>query len=200
MASPFTPLAQRHDDASAKTVAALERLARVISHTRWRSARLPPLQGALLGELAARPAQVRELAIALRVSRPTVSRALAQLVRQGLAFSAPDPHDRRQRLFTLTPAGRQLHRQATEWAAPILSAVQDLPAPHQEHLLLALLHVIAVLVKTGHLGLTGLCLTCAYLRWPSRQRPGYYCQLLDQALPVRQLRLECPDHRPAVGG
>jgi len=200
MASPFTPLAQRHGDVSAKTVAALERLARVISHTRWRSAHLPPLQGALLGELAARPAQVRELATVLRLSRPTVSRALAQLVRQGLAFSAPDAHDRRQRLFTLTPAGRQLHHQATEWAAPMLSAVQELPAPQQGHLLLALLHVIAALARAGHLGPTGLCLTCAYLRSPSPQRPGYYCQLLDQSLPESQLRLECPDHRLAAGG
>ncbi len=200
MASPFTPLAQRHGDVSAKTVAALERLARVISHTRWRSAPLPPLQGALLGELAARPAQVRELATVLRVSPPTVSRALAHLVRHDLVSCTPAVHDRRQRFFTLTPAGRQLYHQATTWAAPILSAVQDLPAPHQEHLLFALLHVIAALARAGHLGPTGLCLTCAYLRWPSPQRPAYYCQLLDQALPVGQLRLDCPDHRPAGGG
>jgi len=194
MARPCTPLAQRHDDAPAKTVAALERLARVISQTQWRATHLPPLQGALLGELAARPAQVRELAAVLRVSRPTISRALSHLVRQGLVCSTLGQQDRRQRLFSLTSAGRELYHRAVDWAQPLLAALRALPAPQQDRLLEALLHFIATLVHTGHLAPTGLCLTCAYLR--STSVSGYYCQLLEQPLAVRALRLDCPDHRP----
>ena len=50
----------------------------------------------------------RELLRLLQVEKPTLSEVVGALVRKGLVEQAPDPHDQRQRVVSLTEAGRAL--------------------------------------------------------------------------------------------
>jgi MarR family transcriptional regulator for hemolysin len=49
----------------------------------------------------------RELAEAIGVSVPTMSRLVERLVKRGFVRRTQDPHDRRQAALALTPAGRR---------------------------------------------------------------------------------------------
>src|SRR6201981_663125 len=57
---------------------------------------------------------VTELLEILRITKQSLNRVLAQLVRQEFILQRPGPHDRRQRLLELTAKGRELERQLSE--------------------------------------------------------------------------------------
>lgn len=56
------------------------------------------------------PSTVRWLAARMRVDRAEVSRAAAALIARKLVRRMPDPQDARSVLFSITEAGRALHR------------------------------------------------------------------------------------------
>lgn len=55
------------------------------------------------------PARAGDLATALRVTRPTMSKQLGRLERAGLIERAADPADARATIVRLSPAGRRIH-------------------------------------------------------------------------------------------
>ena len=50
----------------------------------------------------------RDLLVRLQVEKPTLSGVISALVRKGLVEQATDPVDQRQKLLSITPAGRAL--------------------------------------------------------------------------------------------
>lgn len=67
-----------------------------------------PHQFSVLVKLRGRPWTPGELAEAERVSAPGMTRAVNCLVEEGLVEKQADPHDGRQKLLHLTPAGAAL--------------------------------------------------------------------------------------------
>ncbi len=57
---------------------------------------------------------VSELLALLRITKQSLARVLAELVARGLVLQVPGPHDRRQRLLSLTEEGRTLERRLFE--------------------------------------------------------------------------------------
>ncbi|HYD98201.1 MAG TPA: MarR family transcriptional regulator [Alphaproteobacteria bacterium] len=57
---------------------------------------------------------VTELLTILRITKQSLSRVLAELVRAGFVSQRPGLRDRRQRLLQLTPEGAELERRLTE--------------------------------------------------------------------------------------
>lgn len=57
---------------------------------------------------------VTELLEILRITKQSLARVLAELVRQEFILQRPGPRDRRQRLLELTPKGRELERLLSE--------------------------------------------------------------------------------------
>jgi DNA-binding MarR family transcriptional regulator len=71
-----------------------------------------PTQWYVLWQLVNRgPTMQRDLSILLKIERATLSGIVTTLVRKGLVEQAPDAVDQRQRLLSITDAGREL------WAA-----------------------------------------------------------------------------------
>lgn len=68
---------------------------------------LPSLETALI-DLTARSHRLRpaKAARTLGVTRARVQKAIEQLVAEGLAFNAPDPHDGRVNVVCLTTSGQ----------------------------------------------------------------------------------------------
>lgn len=63
----------------------------------------------VLGRLADEgPLPQREFARALDVERATLSEVIGALVRKEFVTQEPDAHDQRQKVLTITPAGREL--------------------------------------------------------------------------------------------
>ena len=54
------------------------------------------------------PTNQRDFLQRLQVEKPTLSEVVGALVRKGLVAQTPDQRDQRQRVLSLTPAGREL--------------------------------------------------------------------------------------------
>jgi len=196
-----TPLAQRHQDLQAKTVAALERLARLLASSQWEvatSSGLTALQLRLLEELAAAPRRgVGELATSLQLAPPTVSRALATLASKGLVEQKPDPADRRRVLFSLTQGGQALVERLGGWAQPLGAALASLGQEVRLELFSGLLALLGALEARGLMAQLRMCLTCRFFL-PGDGQHQAFCRLLERPLSPGELRLDCPDHQPAA--
>lgn len=91
---------------------------------------LTPTSTAALATIDRRgPLTPSELAEAERVKRPTVTRTLACLDREGLIERMPDPADRRSSLISVNAAGRErLRRLRRRKNAYLARRMRDLPA------------------------------------------------------------------------
>lgn len=106
---------------SARTQAAVAEAAGVALD----AADIPPLY--MLG--LAGPTRAGDLASALHVSRPTASKQITRLERDGLITRAPDPADGRVSIVALSPLGLDAHeRLVTQGHRMVLDAVKDWPA------------------------------------------------------------------------
>ena len=95
---------------------------------------------------ATEPVHAAQLARALLVTPPTMTRTLDALVERGLVERHPDPANRRQVALVVTPEG---HALVARYEAAITEHLQallaPLPADRQERLLLALRDLGALL-------------------------------------------------------
>jgi len=191
------PLAQQHEDAHAKTLAALERLARVVLACQWRAAgreRVTALQLSLLEELAAHPGEgVRELAQRFRLSRATISRAVATLESKGLLVPEPHPADRRRLSLSLTAAGHRLVAGVRPWVEPLRQGLGALSSQQLTELWGGVLALLHELERRGVMARSRMCLTCRFFRPLPRDRRQAYCELFKRPLSIDALRLDCPD-------
>lgn len=85
------------------------------------------------------PAFAAQLARALLVTPPTMTRTLDALVERGLVERQPEPSNRRQIALLITPEGQALvDRYEAVISAHLHTLIAPLPADRQERLLLAL--------------------------------------------------------------
>jgi DNA-binding MarR family transcriptional regulator len=85
------------------------------------------------------PAYAAQLARALLVTPPTMTRTLDALVERGLVERQPEPASRRQIALEITPDGQALvDRYESVITAHLHTLIAPLPADRQERLLLAL--------------------------------------------------------------
>jgi DNA-binding MarR family transcriptional regulator len=92
------------------------------------------------------PAYAAQLARALLVTPPTMTRTLDALVERGLVERQPDPANRRQIALQITPEGQALvDRYEAVITAHLHTLIAPLPAERQERLLLALQDLGALL-------------------------------------------------------
>ena len=84
--------------------------------------------------VGAEPQAIRagDLAVALRVSRPSASKLIGRLVRRGLVEVAVDPADRRGVLVGLTAEGRAVRAAVLARRRQILAEATEQPLP--EHI------------------------------------------------------------------
>ncbi|MCA9876701.1 MAG: winged helix-turn-helix transcriptional regulator [Thermomicrobiales bacterium] len=92
------------------------------------------------------PAYAAQLARALLVTPPTMTRTIDALVERGLVARQPEPASRRQIALVITPEGLALvDRYEAVIAAHLHTLIAPLPADRQERLLLALQDLGALL-------------------------------------------------------
>ncbi|HXG41874.1 MAG TPA: MarR family winged helix-turn-helix transcriptional regulator [Dehalococcoidia bacterium] len=203
--SPVRPYGSDHQDLDGKVLAALERVAQSFRVLQWQAARehrLTPLQLQLLVRLLAHRdgLYASGLAKALGVTRATASEAVASLLAKGLVERRPSPSDRRRLLLGLTGRGRQVALQAAAWGEAARAALQQVPREGRASLLLFLMRLIAELQRAGVVTVARMCITCRFFRpdvAPGSPQP-HFCTLLGEPLAVEALRVDCPEHQPAV--
>ncbi len=143
--------------------------------------------------------EIGALAAGFDVSPPTVSDAVAALVRKGLVERVVGP-DARRRAVVLTAHGREVADRLVDWDAPVVQAVSCLDPTDKVAALAALLDVIASLSRAGEIGVARTCTTCRFFQSSTGAEADepHRCRLLDLPLPRSELRVDCPEHEPAV--
>ena len=134
------------------------------------------------------------LARELNVADPTVSDAVAALIRKGLVVRTPDPHDRRRHDLVLTQAGRKTAAELSRWAAPAEIATSKLDRVEAEQLLDTLLLVMAKLHAVQLLPVVRACSTCVQLETTATDTRNYRCKFYDTPMSISDLRVDCADH------
>lgn len=190
-----------------KLVAALERIGQAQRVLQWDEGKrhgLTPIQLQLLLRIGTEPRhrrRVTALAAELDVKGPTVSDAVAALRRKRLVESGPAPHDRRATQLELTERGRKLAGDLNAWQDRIVSGLPAVASEDKAATLATLLDLIGALRREGVITVARMCTTCRFFARDAH--PGqplrHHCRLLDAPIGRADLRVDCPEHRPAVG-
>jgi len=193
-------------DLDTKLAAALERVGQALRtelRQRARELGLTPTQAQVLLRLAHERLERRRvgtLAAELDLSAPTLSDAVAVLMRKQLVERGPDPADARARALRLTRRGEAAARRLADWDERVRQPLSEISRTDKEKTLLLLLDLIARLYQDGVVSVARTCITCRHLR-PGTHADGgarHHCALLDMPLEDGDLRLDCPEHEPAA--
>jgi DNA-binding MarR family transcriptional regulator len=193
-------------DLDSKLAAALERVGQALRTELRQQAReldLTPTQAQVLLRLAHQPREhprVGALADELDVSAPTLSDAVAVLLRKGLVERRADPADARARALRLTRGGETAARRLSDWDERIRRPLAEVSRTDKETALVLLLDLIARLYQDGVVSVARTCITCRHLRSGTRADGDarHHCALLDMPLEDGDLRVDCPEQEPAV--
>jgi DNA-binding MarR family transcriptional regulator len=206
LGSVFDPSAQ-HDDVDAKIVAALERLTQVfrvrLREEAWERD-LSPTQAQFLIYLLYHDVElqrVSQLAREFDLTKATVSDAIASLETKGLVHREQWPEDLRVMTLRLTPDGEKLATTLSGWANPIKEHLERFSPEESETVMHFLIGLIGSLQRSGLITVARMCVTCTFFRQdihPGEPLP-HHCALLNVPLGRADLRVDCPEHEPAVG-
>jgi DNA-binding MarR family transcriptional regulator len=191
-------------DLDRKLAAALERIGQAVRVQLWDWAKaheLTPTQLQVLLRLAYDPQERRRvgaLAAELDVTQPTISDAVAVLVRKGLVDRSQTRGDARSPVLSLSPRGADLVRTVEAWDTKLRGALATLPASRKAEALRFLLEVIADLQREGVVTVARMCVTCRFFRQDAHSPGQHHCALLDLPLAPADLRVDCPEHERAA--
>ena len=187
-----------------RIVSAISRIASVMRGGMWQFATqegLNPAQADVLQLLLSRREGVRLswLAQQLAISPASASDSVTALVNKGLVQKARAADDGRAVALLLTPAGAELAQRASQSLLFAGNAVSALPAATQEALLAGLLQLIGQLQRDERFPEIRACVTCRHFQ-PNRHadaKAPHHCGLVNAPLPLKLLRLDCPEHEAA---
>lgn len=180
-----------------KIFSALERI-----HTSSRSALtraghehgLSPLQAQILHFVHRRnTASASQLADQLRVSKPTISDAIATLLTKKLIKKNASTEDARGYNITLTAKGRNEALLLASYATPFLDSANTLSAQQKQALWDALIHLLRTMESQGLIPHQRMCFSCKHFERNSTNN-SYYCRLMEVPLRIEELRIDCNEH------
>jgi len=205
MKSVFDPSQQQQDVAS-KIVVALERLCQAFRVLLWEEAKvhhLSPIQIQFLVYLlyhSPELCRISQLAREFGLTQATVSDAISVLEEKALVSRELWHEDRRVSTLKLTIDGQELAIKLSTWADVISQCISSFSFEEQEAIFLFLIRLIESLQRAGIISVARMCITCRFFQpnvAPESDSP-HYCRLINKPLANSQLRIDCPDHEPAL--
>jgi len=195
MANIFNP-SDQHNDPTTKIVVGLERISEAFRTLLWDHAKergLSPIQIQILIFVAhheERLCNVSHLAQEFNLTKPTISDAVRVLANKKQIVKTPSAEDKRAYSIALSESGKAIVNNTENFAAPIQAAVDELPEAIRDAFFQNLSKVIYSLNKAGIIKVQRTCYACRYYR---KAGANHYCQLLEQPLFDRDIRLDCPE-------
>jgi len=182
---------------------ALARIGVFLKSLAWEQAEpigVNPTQAQILARLASRgPSRVSVLAADLGVTQPTLSDAVAALLRKGHLEREPDPVDGRAVRLHLTELGRRVAEAAKDPPPVLMSALDTLSPGDRDAMQRALIGLIGALQNSRAIPLQRMCVTCAHFRPHAHDDADapHHCAFVDAAFGDAALRIDCGDHEDA---
>jgi len=187
-----------------KIFSALERIQTSVRASLTRASHeygLSPLQTQILQFILRRESStVSQLADQLCVSKPTVSDAIASLLGKKLIKKTVSKYDARGYSIMLTAKGRHDALLLAGYAKPVSDSVKTLTEIQKQALWDALLNLMRTMESQDLIPHQRMCFSCKYFEKRAEGQASY-CHLMDKALSIDELRIDCPEHiNGAEGG
>ena len=196
MKNVFSPVEQV-DNLEAKVVASVERLATLFKRNLQDTAKthkLTPLQAQLLIFIAEHPSQlcsVSMLAKEFSVTKATASDSLKTLVNKGYIDKVYSAQDARSFSFVVLDSAKSLLDELTQFGSSMSTALASLNNNELSQLYHLNLKMISLFSQSGVITCR-MCFTCQYYQ---QRDDGFYCHLMEKALPHEALRIDCLEHK-----
>ena len=184
-----------------KIVVALERISEAFRVLLWQQGKeqgLTPLQLQLVLFIDFHPAEqckVNYLAGEFNVTKATISESVRLLAKKELISKEADPDDSRSYSIHLSPKGKSVAKKTRSFAKSIEQPLHEFPATQKEVLYESLVHLITQLNKSNIISVQRMCHSC---RFYEKGDQNDYCRFLDQPLFEKDIRMDCPEHQPAL--
>lgn len=192
-------LAIQNDSLDAKITAGFERLSQVFRVLLWEKAKknnLSPIQIQLLIFMkyhSAEKATVSYLAKEFNLSKPTVSDSIRSLEQKKYLSKISQLEDSRSYIIELTTQGLQAVLLLENFTDPLYDIVASIPENDKKILWSNISSVIQQLNHMQLISAQNSCCTCYYFQQTDGNRR---CRFLDLQLESKDIRLDCPDHKP----
>lgn len=179
-------------------MAGLERLSQAFRVLLWEKAgeqRLSPIQTQLLLFIHYhRPDKnnVSYLAREFNLTKPTISDAVKTLEKKELVIKVADLSDSRRYHLELTEKGREVVAGTEQYAAPFAAWIAGIGQENKEQLWQAVSGLIRALSQSSIISVQRCCFSCRYYRV---KESASFCNLLNETLLAKDIRLDCPDHQ-----
>ncbi len=193
--SIFNPEQQQHD-ISSKIIAGFDRISEVFKVLLWEEAKkvgLSPIQIRILIFVAFHNedlCNVSHLSKEFNVTKPTISDAVKVLDRKGLIVKDYSSVDSRSYTIRLSPTGQKIVLGSKDFAVPLKTQIDTLEASDQEAIFHTLSKLIYQLNQNGILAVQRTCFKCKFYE---KNGSTDYCNLLQQPLARKDIRLDCPE-------
>lgn len=193
-------LNHQNQNTESKIVASLERISQAFRVLLWQESKehaLTPIQVQVLIFLLHHSDEKRKvsyLALEFNMTKATISDTVKTLDQKGLIYKEFELNDSRSYIMHLTPKGKEIAEQTSLFTKEIRTPLEKLDEDDKENLLFSLFNVIRHLNQSDVITPQRMCSTCTYYR-PSKDSENPFCNLLNQSLKVKDLRLDCPEHR-----
>ncbi len=192
--SVFNPVIYESDPSS-KIVVLIDKVSRVLNARMWNSVKnhnITATQGRILLYVLFSPEDkknVSSIASDFGVSKPTISRAIDNLVDKGFIEKRVNEKNRRSHILLLTKKGLDLTAKISNFASAVADAISTLSDSDRREILEAFFKLIYILVENKIIDEFSSCLFCRYL---VTERKGMWCSKLDIFISSEQIRLDCP--------
>lgn len=190
-------LNEQNSQLDSKIVAGLERLSQVFRALLSEKAReqgLSPLQVQLLIFIQYHPQNqnnVSYLAGEFSITKPTISDAIKILEQKKLVRKLVVSSDSRRHSIQLTAAGKKVVRDTENFTAPFNTWISTVQPQQKELLWSSIADLIRLLNQTGAITVRRTCFTCQY---NSSVNGKPFCNLLNETLTDKDIRIDCPDY------
>ncbi len=107
---------------------------------------------------------------------------------------------RRRRRGELSAQGRQVADALSAWQRPVADHLAGVPSRAKADALALLVDLMGDLRRGGVIGVARTCPTCRFFRRDAHDGASpHHCALLDSAMALADLRVDCAEHEPAAG-
>jgi len=189
-------LTEQNSNLDFKIVAGLERLSQVFRILLWEKAKeysLSPIQIQLLIFIhhhSSEKSTISYLSKEFNLTKPTISDAIKVLEEKKLIKKFTDNTDTRSYTIQLTALGKRIAADVENYADPFSDILKQCTPEDKLTLWENITHMIVKLNQREIISIQRTCFNCIHY---TIKGEIHFCNLLVQALPSENIRIDCPE-------
>lgn len=189
-------LSNQNNNLDSKIVAGLERLSQVFRILLWEKAKehsLSPIQIQLMIFIrhhSQDKSTINYLAQEFNFTKPTISDAIKVLEQKNLIKKYIDSKDTRSYTIQLTEQGKKVVFETENFANPLANIISKSTQPDKLILWENIRNLITQLNNLEVISIQRTCFNCKYY---SIKGKTHFCNLLDQKLQTKDIRIDCEE-------